>query len=220
MNEWRRPKKAGPGADRERAYLAASKRKDRSLDQRLKSAVDASKVHYERTGRCFNITREIVQEGGCFDELDDKEEFFNPNLLLPEGVSAVELWKDHLKAVSGVEYEGDFMLNDFGQLQAATNQFPAGQMNHFLMPPSFPFTNGYASYNGNLDFASQTSNGTFSQMSNATFDSLLSSQPSQNYIPPNSAFATTSQTNGSDRTEETVGVEKDEDEINFDDWLK
>lgn len=221
MNNWSRPEKPGPGADRERAYVAASKRKDRSLHQRLKSAVDASKVHYERTGRCFNITREIVQEGGCFDELDDRDEFFNPDLLLPEGVSAEELWKEHVKAVSGAEDEGDFRVNDFGQSQPATNQLSPGQMNHFLLAQNYPFANDYPTYNGNLDFASQTSNGSFSEMSNVVFDSLLSSQPSQLSIPPNSTLAATnSQTNGSGRPEETVQVEKDEDDINFDDWLK
>jgi hypothetical protein len=203
MNEWRRPEQRGPGADRERAYLAAAKRRDRSLDQRLKSAVDASKIHYERTGRCFNITREIVQEGASFDELDDEEEFFNPDLILPEGVSVADLWSDHMRAVSGVEFEEDFGPEEFGR--PVMNQQPTSRISPFLMAYEYPFAIAYPPNivpNGTPGLSSQTSNG--------TFDSLLLSQPSQN------SLTATSQPDGSGRTEEKVGG----DEINFDEWLK
>jgi hypothetical protein len=205
MNEWRRPERRGPGADRERAYLAAAKRKDRSLDQRLRSAVDASKIHYERTGRCFNITREIVQKGASFDELDDKEEFFNPDLILPEGVSVAELWSDHIRAVSGAEYEEDFGPEGFGR--PSINQLPTSRISPFLGLGGYqyPFAVGYPPHiipNGTSALSSQTSNG--------TFDTLLLSQPSQN------SSTVTSQPNGSGRTDEKV----DGDEINFDEWLK
>ena len=205
MNEWRRPARRGPGADRERAYLAAAKRKDRSLDQRLKSAVDASKIHYERTGRCFNITREIVQMGATFDELDDKEEFFNLELILPDGVTAAELWNDHVRAVSGAEYDEDFGPDKLRQ--PVLNQLPATQMTPFLLAYNYPLALGYP--------PSTIPNGTSrlsSQMSNGAVDSLLRSQPSQH------SSTVTSQPNGSDRTNEKVPT--DGDDINFDEWLK
>lgn len=203
MNEWRRPERRGPGADRERAYLAAAKRKDRSLDQRLRSAVDASKIHYERTGCCFNITREIVQKGASFDELDDKEEFFNPDLILPDGVSVAELWSDHVRAISGVEYEEDLGSERFGQ--PVLNPLPTSRMSPFLSAYQYPFASGYPpniAPNGMPALSSRTSNG--------TFDTLLLSQPSQNCL------SVTSQPNWLGGTDD----KGDGDEINFDEWLK
>ncbi|GAB1210596.1 hypothetical protein APSETT445_009391, partial [Aspergillus pseudonomiae] len=45
-----------------RAFIAASRRKDRSLDARLESANRASQLHKQRTGKALLITREIVEK--------------------------------------------------------------------------------------------------------------------------------------------------------------
>ncbi|KAK4171713.1 hypothetical protein QBC36DRAFT_89456 [Triangularia setosa] len=57
--------------NKERAYVAASRRMDRSLEDRIKSAYQASAVHFERTGKHFRITRENVEKGLWYDEIDD-----------------------------------------------------------------------------------------------------------------------------------------------------
>ncbi|KAK4203546.1 hypothetical protein QBC40DRAFT_219040 [Triangularia verruculosa] len=57
--------------NKERAYVAASRRTDRSLEDRIKSAHQASDVHFERTGKRYRITRENVEKGLWYDEIDD-----------------------------------------------------------------------------------------------------------------------------------------------------
>lgn len=58
-------------ANKERAYIAASRRGDRSLEARVKSAHDASKIHEKRTGRPLHITEEIVAKEEMYEEVDD-----------------------------------------------------------------------------------------------------------------------------------------------------
>ena len=79
-----------------RAYAAAARRRgDRSLKARIESALQASKLHYERTGRCFYITTQIVESDCVFDELEDEEQFWDPDLLLPERLTLEQLREEH-----------------------------------------------------------------------------------------------------------------------------
>ncbi|KAK4444964.1 hypothetical protein QBC34DRAFT_384713 [Podospora aff. communis PSN243] len=54
----------------ERAYIAASRRTDRSAEARYKSARDASDLHFKRTGKHFHLTMEIVMNGEMYEEQD------------------------------------------------------------------------------------------------------------------------------------------------------
>ncbi|KAM0262494.1 hypothetical protein ACHAQJ_001748 [Trichoderma viride] len=54
----------------ERALVAASRRLDRPLYKRLRSAYAASKVHFERTGKALWITESIVANGEMYEEDD------------------------------------------------------------------------------------------------------------------------------------------------------
>ncbi|KAL5337047.1 hypothetical protein BJX70DRAFT_370985 [Aspergillus crustosus] len=56
--------------NQERAFIAASRRKDRSLDARVDSAHRASGLHKQRTGRGLKITREIVESEAMYEEED------------------------------------------------------------------------------------------------------------------------------------------------------
>ncbi|KAF9892739.1 hypothetical protein FE257_001141 [Aspergillus nanangensis] len=58
--------------NQERAFIAASRRKDRSLDARLESANRASLLHKQRTGKALLITREIVEKEAMYEEVDDR----------------------------------------------------------------------------------------------------------------------------------------------------
>lgn len=57
--------------NQERAYIAASRRSDRSLEARVQSARMASDIHRKRTGKGFKITEEIVQKEEMYEEEDD-----------------------------------------------------------------------------------------------------------------------------------------------------
>ncbi|KAJ2983851.1 hypothetical protein NQ176_g388 [Zarea fungicola] len=57
--------------NQERAYIAASRRTDRSLEARLQSARMASDIHKQRTGKSFRISEEIVMQEEIYEEEDD-----------------------------------------------------------------------------------------------------------------------------------------------------
>jgi hypothetical protein len=57
--------------NQERAFIAASRRQDRSIDARVISARQASDIHRKRTGKGFKITEEIVLKEEMYEEEDD-----------------------------------------------------------------------------------------------------------------------------------------------------
>ncbi|KAG6012483.1 hypothetical protein E4U43_007783 [Claviceps pusilla] len=57
--------------NQERAYIAASRRADRSIEARVQSARMASEIHKKRTGKGFRITEEIVLKEEMYEEEDD-----------------------------------------------------------------------------------------------------------------------------------------------------
>ncbi|KAH7029188.1 uncharacterized protein B0I36DRAFT_363763 [Microdochium trichocladiopsis] len=57
--------------NQERAYIAASRRADRSLEARVQSARMASEIHRRRTGRGLKVTEEIVLKEEMYEEEDD-----------------------------------------------------------------------------------------------------------------------------------------------------
>ncbi|RFU24574.1 hypothetical protein B7463_g11764, partial [Scytalidium lignicola] len=58
--------------NQERAYIAASRRSDRSLEARVESARRASKIHKHRTGRSLRITEQDVLDEEMYEEEDNK----------------------------------------------------------------------------------------------------------------------------------------------------
>ncbi|KIW28511.1 uncharacterized protein PV07_08170 [Cladophialophora immunda] len=57
--------------NQERAYIAASRRSDRTLEARVESARRASEVHKRRTGRALRITAEDVMNEEMYEEEGD-----------------------------------------------------------------------------------------------------------------------------------------------------
>jgi len=53
---------------KERAYIAASRRKDRSLEARFQSALQASKIHGSRTGKRLRVSKEVVANEEEYEE--------------------------------------------------------------------------------------------------------------------------------------------------------
>ncbi|KAG6263068.1 hypothetical protein E4U48_006948 [Claviceps purpurea] len=56
--------------NQERAYIAASRRTDRSLEARVQSAQKASDLHQKRTGKALRITEQIVFNDETYEEED------------------------------------------------------------------------------------------------------------------------------------------------------
>ncbi|KAG5915331.1 hypothetical protein E4U42_008114 [Claviceps africana] len=56
--------------NQERAYIAASRRTDRSIEARLQSARKASELHQKRTGKALRITEQIVFNDETYEEED------------------------------------------------------------------------------------------------------------------------------------------------------
>ncbi|KAF2660662.1 hypothetical protein K491DRAFT_588564 [Lophiostoma macrostomum CBS 122681] len=57
--------------NQERAYIAASRRSDRSLEARIESARRASEIHKKRTGRGLRVTEQDVVNEEMYEEEDD-----------------------------------------------------------------------------------------------------------------------------------------------------
>ncbi|KAI1432087.1 hypothetical protein GGR50DRAFT_630939 [Xylaria sp. CBS 124048] len=57
--------------NQERAYIAASRRADRSIEARLQSAKMASEIHQKRTGRRLRVSEEIVLREEMYEEMED-----------------------------------------------------------------------------------------------------------------------------------------------------
>ncbi len=54
--------------NQERAYVAASRGSDRSLEARLKSAGQASEIHRRRTGRTLRVAEQDVMNEEMYEE--------------------------------------------------------------------------------------------------------------------------------------------------------
>lgn len=81
---------------KERAYVAASRRADRSIEARLDSAANASRIHKERTGKALRISRDIVINDEMYEEEDQSmlrrhEQLEAGEAELVEGISAAAM---------------------------------------------------------------------------------------------------------------------------------
>src|SRR5271170_1799481 len=57
--------------NQERAFIAASRRQDRDFKQRLESLQKASDLHFDRTGKRFEVTQQQVEHNGPLMEQGD-----------------------------------------------------------------------------------------------------------------------------------------------------
>ncbi|OQE30495.1 hypothetical protein PENFLA_c003G05968 [Penicillium flavigenum] len=84
--------------NQERAFIAASRRKDRSLDARLESANRASMLHKKRTGKAFHITKEIVEKEAMYEEVDERYQEKRILMLQRQNKEIEKQFQDHLMA--------------------------------------------------------------------------------------------------------------------------
>ncbi|KAJ5908928.1 hypothetical protein N7495_001610 [Penicillium taxi] len=84
--------------NQERAFIAASRRKDRSLDARLESANRASLLHKKRTGKAFHITKDIVEKEAMYEEVDERYQEKRIRMLQAQNMQIEEQFHRHLLA--------------------------------------------------------------------------------------------------------------------------
>ncbi|PHH86889.1 hypothetical protein CDD83_9626 [Cordyceps sp. RAO-2017] len=71
MDKTQRKSERSHEENQERAYIAASRRADRSIEARVQSARMASEIHKKRTGKGFRITEDIVMKEEMYEEEDE-----------------------------------------------------------------------------------------------------------------------------------------------------
>jgi len=98
--------------NQERAYIAASRRSDRSLEARIESARRASEIHKKRTGRALRVTEQDVINEEMYEEEDD----------LPASYRrfAQHLQHNHLSLDGKFE---SYMIANLATRQAMLNQY-------------------------------------------------------------------------------------------------
>ncbi|KAJ5625642.1 hypothetical protein N7510_001951 [Penicillium lagena] len=92
--------------NQERAFIAASRRKDRSLDARLESANRASMLHKKRTGKAFHITKEIVEKEAMYEEVDERYQEKRIRMLQAQNMQIEEQFHRHLLAAFAARANG------------------------------------------------------------------------------------------------------------------
>ena len=135
--------------NQERAYIAASRRSDRSLEARIESARRASEIHKKRTGRALRVTEQDVINEEMYEEEDDdlptQYQRLNAHLHTTSVMFNKKL-HDYIATQHGVrnmfmsQYQNQNQNTPFMQFGA---QFPSNgaafsQANNWLNPTMLP----------------------------------------------------------------------------------
>ncbi|KAL4936517.1 hypothetical protein BDV06DRAFT_204857 [Aspergillus oleicola] len=105
--------------NQERAFTAASRRKDRTLDARVESANRASMLHKKRTGRALKITRAIVAAERMYEEIDEN---YDAKIL-------------RYKRVQDAQINSDFDNSLLAGLTGASHSLQMPTLSHSLQLP-------------------------------------------------------------------------------------
>lgn len=108
--------------NQERAFVAASRRKDRSLDARLESANRASMLHKKRTGKALHITKEIVEKEAMYEEVDERYQEKRMQLLKDHTIQLEQQFKQHLIATMAANHPRPApRVSSYGGIQKMRN---------------------------------------------------------------------------------------------------
>ncbi|RMJ08527.1 hypothetical protein BHE90_008898 [Fusarium euwallaceae] len=144
--------------NQERAYIAASRRADRSIEARVQSARNASEIHKKRTGKAFRITEEIVMKEEMYEEED--EEFprsyrlLNPHMQTanPELNARVDAYLSNRVAMSKLlsatdtDWRNNEINTTFDQFFPNVNQrVRAASQQQYSTAPGFTMPQGVQS---------------------------------------------------------------------------
>ncbi|KAF2084490.1 hypothetical protein K490DRAFT_68611 [Saccharata proteae CBS 121410] len=131
--------------NQERAYIAASRRSDRSLEARIESARRASEIHKKRTGRALRVTEQDVVNEEMYEEEDDDLPAQYRRLTAHLQTNSVD-FNRKLQAYLATHHAGRQALMDpsmmgfFGQgypnaPNFAPQTMPQSQMQQQMLPP-------------------------------------------------------------------------------------
>ncbi|KAF1844076.1 uncharacterized protein K460DRAFT_368951 [Cucurbitaria berberidis CBS 394.84] len=132
--------------NQERAYIAASRRSDRSLEARIESARRASEIHKKRTGRALRVTEQDVINEEMYEEEDDdlptQYQRLNAHLHTTSVMFNKKL-HDYIATQHGVrnmfmsQYQNPSYQQFGGQYPANGGSFPQANnwMNPLMLPP-------------------------------------------------------------------------------------
>ncbi|KAF2851247.1 hypothetical protein T440DRAFT_71645 [Plenodomus tracheiphilus IPT5] len=135
--------------NQERAYIAASRRSDRSLEARIESARRASEIHKRRTGRGLRVTEQDVINEEMYEEEDDdlptQYQRLNAHLHTTSVMFNKKL-HDYIATQHGVRnmFMSQYQNSSFQQGGGpSASALPQAQPNNWLnpsMPPPQPFS--------------------------------------------------------------------------------
>lgn len=127
------------------AYIAASRRSDRSLEARIESARRASEIHKKRTGRALRVTEQDVINEEMYEEEDDdlptQYQRLNAHLHTTSVMFNKKL-HDYIATQHGVrnmfmsQYQNPSFQQYGGQFSPNATTFP--QTNNWLNPSMMP----------------------------------------------------------------------------------
>jgi hypothetical protein len=127
------------------AYIAASRRSDRSLEARIESARRASEIHKKRTGRALRVTEQDVINEEMYEEEDDdlptQYQRLNAHLHTTSVMFNKKL-HDYIATQHGVrnmfmsQYQNPSFQQYGGQFSPSATTFP--QANNWLNPSMMP----------------------------------------------------------------------------------
>ncbi|PWW80592.1 hypothetical protein C7212DRAFT_165127 [Tuber magnatum] len=113
--------------NQERAYIAASRRSDRSLEARIESARRASAIHKRRTGRALRVTEQDVINEEMYEEEED--EYYGYRGLTAHLKNGSHDWNRRLHAYLHSQYAMRNALNQAmsGDGGNSSQQYPGIQ---------------------------------------------------------------------------------------------
>ncbi|KZM24978.1 uncharacterized protein EKO05_0009471 [Ascochyta rabiei] len=132
--------------NQERAYIAASRRSDRSLEARIESARRASEIHKKRTGRALRVTEQDVINEEMYEEEDDdlptQYQRLNAHLHTTSVMFNKKL-HDYIATQHGVRnmFMSQYQNQQFSQLGGQyppPNNGSLPQTNNWLNPTTMP----------------------------------------------------------------------------------
>ncbi|KAH7095351.1 hypothetical protein FB567DRAFT_27341 [Paraphoma chrysanthemicola] len=133
--------------NQERAYIAASRRSDRSLEARIESARRASEIHKKRTGRALRVTEQDVINEEMYEEEDDdlptQYQRLNAHLHTTSVMFNKKL-HDYIATQHGVrnmfmmQYNNPQMQQFGGQFSPSTANMQPAMANNWLNPSMLP----------------------------------------------------------------------------------
>ncbi|KAI1385884.1 uncharacterized protein F4822DRAFT_356764 [Hypoxylon trugodes] len=170
--------------NQERAYIAASRRADRSLEARVQSARQASEIHRRRTGRGLKVSEEIVLKEEMYEEEEDE---------IPRHYKYLTA---HLQTNSP---DMNHRVNAYITTQAAMATMARYNEVNRLFSESFPSAMAYQQHLNNSAYMGPLMN------SDGTFQQRLSTSGSSQSSPATRTHSVSSQSQFSRRDSTTVG---------------